>query len=380
MNYEENSSLHADQKEEMMMEQIIKQNMFSRTLFNESKLGAYYTDPVHAAKIGRLFRLQGECCVLEPSFGNAEALKAFLSQCERADEAGSVHTFGVELNRETFEQYKQEIEFPVCADFIGGIRASNRAFTLCFANPPYGVGGDDGSTRLEKLFVERIYQLMKTKGYLVLVVSLTTMNLDEFAKCLLARFKPVAFYRFDDKEFEKYKQVVFIGQKRVSIGLYRKEYEEWMIANPGAPLVDIPYIPKDPATRMEVPVSLESEIELFTTKEFDEAILLHNTSALVPVLKKALQTNAYQSVGLGKPIVPLKKDLLYLSAIAGGGQGLAGNEDRGDLHLQRGQAKPVQIETPEFNDEGEVHSVLVTTRNQITLHVIDNFGTIRELA
>ena len=85
------------------MEQIIKQNMFSRTLFNESKLGAYYTDPVHAAKIGRLFRLQGECCVLEPSFGNAEALKAFLSQCERADEAGSVHTFGVELNRETFE-------------------------------------------------------------------------------------------------------------------------------------------------------------------------------------------------------------------------------------------------------------------------------------
>ena len=30
----------------------------------------------------------------------------FLSQCERADEAGSVHTFGVELNRETFEQYK----------------------------------------------------------------------------------------------------------------------------------------------------------------------------------------------------------------------------------------------------------------------------------
>ena len=125
-----------------MMEQIIKQNMFSRTLFNESKLGAYYTDPVHAAKIGRLFRLQGECCVLEPSFGNAEALKAFLSQCERADEAGSVHTFGVELNRETFEQYKQEIEFPVCADFIGGIRASNRAFTLCFANPPYGVGGD----------------------------------------------------------------------------------------------------------------------------------------------------------------------------------------------------------------------------------------------
>ena len=48
------------------MEQIIKQNTFSRTVFNDSKLGAYYTDPMHATKIGRLFRLQGECCVLEP--------------------------------------------------------------------------------------------------------------------------------------------------------------------------------------------------------------------------------------------------------------------------------------------------------------------------
>mgnify|MGYP000338064731 FL=1 len=42
-----------------------------------------------------------------------------------------------------------------------------------------------------------------------MVVSLTTMNLDEFAKSLLARFKPVAFYRFDDEEFAKYKQVGF---------------------------------------------------------------------------------------------------------------------------------------------------------------------------
>ena len=37
-----------------MMEQIIKQNMFSRTLFNESKLGAYYTDPI----AGRMLRFR----------------------------------------------------------------------------------------------------------------------------------------------------------------------------------------------------------------------------------------------------------------------------------------------------------------------------------
>ena len=53
------------QKEETVMEQIIKQNTFSRTVFNDSKLGAYYTDPVHATKIGRLFRLQGECGVFK---------------------------------------------------------------------------------------------------------------------------------------------------------------------------------------------------------------------------------------------------------------------------------------------------------------------------
>ena len=42
------------------MEQIIKQNMFSRTLFNESKLGAYYTDPVHAAKNWKTVPIAGE--------------------------------------------------------------------------------------------------------------------------------------------------------------------------------------------------------------------------------------------------------------------------------------------------------------------------------
>lgn len=361
------------------MQEIIKQNTFSRTVFNESKLGAYYTDPLHAEKIGKLFQLQGECCVLEPSFGNGAALKSFLGQCSKGGEGCLIHTFGVELNRETFNQYKHEIEFPVCADFISGIRASNRVFSLCFSNPPYGLGGDDGLTRLERLFVERIYQLMKTNGYLVLIVSISTMNLDDFAKCLLARFKPAAFYRFHDKEFEKYKQVVFIGQRRPSIGLYRKEYEEWMMANARAELSDIPYIPEVDEPFFTVSESRESDIELFTSKEFDEELLLKNSSPLTSVLRRAIETEEYQSVGLGKPIVPLKKDLLYLSAIAGGGQGLAGNEERGDLHLQRGQAKPVQIETPEFNDDGEVDSVLVTTRNQITLHVIDNFGTIREL-
>ena len=41
------------------MEQIIKQNTFSRTVFNDSKLGAYYTDPVHATKNRKVIPIAG---------------------------------------------------------------------------------------------------------------------------------------------------------------------------------------------------------------------------------------------------------------------------------------------------------------------------------
>ncbi len=36
---------------------------------------------------------------------------------------------------------------------------------------------------------------------------------------------------------------------------------------------------------------------------------------------------SYTATELGHPAIPLKKDLLYLCAISGGGQGLTGSEE-----------------------------------------------------
>ena len=135
---------------------------------------------------------------------------------------------------------------------------------------------------MEQIIKQNMFS--RTLFNLVLVVSLTTMNLDEFAKCLLARFKPVAFYRFDDKEFEKYKQVVFIGQKRVSIEKWKGEIER-----------QIPYAKATIITDFSQLLELRKRGSLRVGKEFyilskDFAKLSYS---LKPVPKKEIAKMAY---------------------------------------------------------------------------------------
>ena len=65
-------------KEELLMRDFSNQSSFSRTLYNDAKLGAYYTDAGHTERMGRMIRLLGETSVLEPCCGDASALAALL--------------------------------------------------------------------------------------------------------------------------------------------------------------------------------------------------------------------------------------------------------------------------------------------------------------
>ena len=56
---------------------IKKQSSFSRSLANDAKLGAYYTDISMCRRISHLLRFpDGEVCCLEPSIGDGSAVAA----------------------------------------------------------------------------------------------------------------------------------------------------------------------------------------------------------------------------------------------------------------------------------------------------------------
>ena len=85
----------------------------------------------------------------------------------------------------------------------------------------------------------------------------------------------------------------------------------------------------------------------------------------------------YTTGMIGQPPVPLKKDLLYLLAIAGGGQGIVGTDENRDVHLQRGVARVVK--TSNISENGEKYVHLEKSYTQITLNIIENDGSIKVL-
>lgn len=351
---------------------MIKQNNFSRSLANEVKLGAYYTDKAHCRRIGKLFAFPSKFCVLEPSIGDGSAVKEVL-----ADADGS-SLFGVELNETTATEVKHCCDYFLNEDFLKGVKISNKVFSFCFSNPPYGVDAD-GKKRLEQEFVEKTFSYIAVDGIYVLVVPYYVLTDERFSKCFVARFEPLAVYRFDDEVYHQFKQVVIIGKRRAGLGYLRTAYEQWYMTVDT--LEKLPYLPQDgEVEKIPVPESDPDAVEYFTTLKFDAEKAAENLSGS-PVydLIEKFRMKPYSATEIGHPPVPLKKDLLYLCAVSGGGQGVVGSEADGDLHLQRGEAKIVKDTRIECGTNGKSNKMIETSRTKIVLNIIENDGTITSL-
>ena len=359
---------------------IRKTNLFSRSVANEEKLGAYYTDVEHCIRIGYLFDYPSdeEVSVLEPCIGDASAVLSFLGK-ENADDLRKV--FGVELNQKVAEVTKKNplINYLLPSDFLSGIKISHGAFGLCFSNPPYGE--DDNGVRLEQRFLEKISPYMKKGAPIAYVIPYYVLQNRKFQDCFLARFAPHAVYRFDDNIYKQFQQIVVIGVKHSEMMISKKSRD--FINSFCEEVESIPYLPKKKSD-VEMPLmavpSKESNIEYFTTLAFDkkEAAMHLNESPLFDKVGSFFMPE-YQSVEIGRPPIPLKKDLLYLLSVSGGGQGLVGNEKEGDLHLQRGVAKIVKKSTEEVDEETGNVTVSESTYTQTQLNIIQADGTITTL-
>lgn len=359
----------------MSMDAVMRQSQFSRDLGNAARMGAFYTDPEHCKRIGQLFAFPDEeVCVLEPSIGNGVAVNNILQGCK------SPTVFGVELNTCTYDALKEKEAFPYLlnADFLNGVKISRGAFSFCFANPPYGMH-QESKERLEKLFVEKLWGYLKTGAIFALVIPYYVLAEEKFARCFLARFNPLAFYRFDDDVYASYQQVVIIGQRRASLGMMRTWLPKFMERISSVDKFE--YLPQMGEEVQKIPVSASNanDIEYFTTLAFDvkKAAASLKNSELYRFIEKKAMVPEYHAAKLSRPPVPLKKDSLYLCAISGYGQGLAGSEETHDLHLQRGSAKV--IATPEIVSKDGKSVVVEHNYTKMVLNIIENNGKITTL-
>lgn len=365
-------------------EQTYKESRFSRNIANVAKLGAYYTDADHCRRIGMLFDFEAaeEINVLEPSVGDGSALLAVTGGRK------NLNLYAVELNRTTFETHlKNNEKFAAVLneDFLGGVKISNGVFSFCFANPPYGVQREEeGGKRLETLFLERIGWYLKADAYLVYVIPHGVFTDEKFFRQVMTRYYICECYRFDDQEYAKYHQVAVILRKKKGsmTGYLRSDFEAQY--EKVRRIETIPYLPTEASQitqRYEVLPSKDCEIEYFTAKTFDAEEAYRNISGspLYNSLGREIFQKKFSGCDLSQPIVPVSKDISYLLAVSGGGQGLAGSEEDGTLHLQRGVAKKVEVDSVNVDEKGRPKSVNARSFTQISLNIIQNDGTITQL-
>ena len=366
------------------MKRTYKESSFFQAAQNVKKLGAYYTDLEHCRRIGMLFDFDSadEICVLEPSIGDGSAVRAVTGDRK------NVKIFGVELQKETYlEHLKDNEKFHMVLneDFLRGVKISRGVFSFVFANPPYGTQNEDSdSKRLELLFLEKISNYVKSGAYVVYVIPFAVFKEERFLRTVLGKYEICSFYRFDEKEYEKYHQVaVILRKKKSGLGGYLKSalHDIWeKIMN----LEDFPYLPRtedELQVRYEVIPSKDQEVEYFTSLEFhpDEAVDRLDSSSLYELFNEEIFPKAYKGCDLNHPLVPVSKEISYLLAVSGGGQGMAGNEDEGTLHLQRGSARKSDDQGIEYDEKNKPKKITVTSYTKIQLNIIQNDGTITQL-
>lgn len=359
-----------------------------------SKKGAYYTDKGMCKRIGRLFDLPAgdEVSVLEPSVGDASAVRTFLDNVHV--KAKKTAIFAVELDAEVAKETREELKelsednVVIQADFLTGARISYNSFSLCFANPPYRKADALNDTSLETQFMKGIYPAMKKQGILVYVIPYYTLiDRTDFLNQFLVRFEPVACYRFDDKEYAQFQQIVLIGRRRLRIASWSDEGMEELREKFYESIKEkelLPYLPgldEEITEPIMVPASKPAEVKEFTTRFFDYARAGESLTTGSPLYKeqsRRINDGMYRPSTLNSPPVPLKKDLLYLCAISGGGQGYCGSEENGDLHLQRGVVKTVKEDEVTTNEKGE-NIIVEHSRSAISMALLENNGTFHHL-
>lgn len=362
---------------------------FSRTASNVEKMGAYYTDRQHCKDLAKLFVFPKDepVTALEPSIGDGFAVTAVTD----ASHNENVHIFGVELNAQVAEETRENpyVEQVLSGDFLTDVRISGKVFSFVFGNPPYLTEKEEEENltsmdnRLEWKFLEKVTNLMMTGGILVWVIPHRIFTDSFYFGRYLNRFELLKVYKFRKSEYEKFKQVVIIGRRLAGTkGLMRSKKEELLADMELEKLKELPEDFKE-SEKILVPASAPEQLKTFCLKEFDteEAGRILDSSSFMDVRKvigKELKQETFNTVDMGQPVIPLKKDSLYLCATAGAGMGLVGSE--GDLHLQRGNVE--MVETVEYEKDPTNPNKMIAvsvTKPQVSMTIVENSGKISHL-
>jgi len=315
---------------------ISSQSSFDRVLFNDKKMGAYFTDMTDALLLRNFFKFPDNepCCCIDPSCGDGVALATVTG---KSSGNRNVVNFGVELDRERYQECKNNpyVDYAIMADFMQEVRISRDVFTFGYLNPPYGESLL--KERYEKIFFKRIDNYLAPGAYLCMVVPYYIFTEDPvLARLITNRYDIMTCVKF--REFEKFKQIALIARKKSDNQPnleMAKAFQDY-VSNIDGMYIIPDTVPED--KRYAIPPSNPDDVKVFEGMGIDVDIVaqIPSQSHVGSMFSEATKIkDAFGTIGR-PPIMPGKSHI-YMLATSGFGRGIVGSEENRDKHLQRGR-------------------------------------------
>jgi predicted RNA methylase len=321
------------------------------------KMG-YYPTPISVVeRIKSFIRFTEDSMILDPCCGEGKAL------AELAEDTGA-KTYGIEIDGHRAEEAKTKLDYLLKCG-CEQTRISNSCFSCLFLNPPYDwETEDEGSERKEKVFLKETMKYLKPKGLLIYIIPQSRLD-KSIAKILAYRFENFLAYRFQDKEYEAFKQIVLFAVKKKESSMEEEALGK-LIQVPTIELKDIPI--KDKPV-YDLPSS--KEIALFKSTVIDEEELVKEVSGSL-LWEKFKELARVEEQKLERPPLPLHTGHLGLLLANGCLDGIVGEGD--DMHIVKGKVEKVVNKYTEL--KGEVTEERELEQYKVSIKILKQDGEI----
>lgn len=331
---------------------------------SQAKGGYYPTPPEEMALIcKRLVLEQGLINMMDPCAGKGEALRQAADYFKLA--GAEPVTFAVELEESRYKEAKERLDKVVHGGYEG-LRASNGVFSFLYLNPPYDWSFD--GIRQELVFLNDLTapgKYLQTGAVMAFCIPATTLKY--VANLIAIRFTNVKVYRFTDKNYPVFKQVVLFGKRKQGRGdpediKVIKEMLLLMSEDPSS----IPVLDQDDGWTITVPVST-GDVQLFKGENLDpEEIACDLRSINWQKIEDLVTVKSSSKTELPKPLLPLKLAHIATAIAAGAVDGQAGD------HYRRGVTK--QITEFQKTEDEKNHIEIETQRFVSIIRVFSSEG------
>ena len=326
-------------------------------LMNRARMGYFPTDPSHVERLKEAIAFPEDAAnLIDPCCGEGIALQIF-------SEGTQSRTYGIELDEIRGEEAQKRLYRVGFGSFFHS-RISLNAFQGLWLNPPYlSVPSENGSRRLERSFLADSMRLLQNGGILIYIIPYYRATPD-VCRVLCENFTDLRVHKFIGKEFERFKQVAFIGVKteRREAEKMAKRLSEYML-NPE----NIPPITQLPKQCYIMP-SAKKKVELFKGAVF-------NVSELADQLKKSTSIDRlFEDSTLDnrerRPLLPLNLSQVGLVGASGMMNGLV---ECDTPHIIKGRIVKEKKTKVGADNNGKT-SLREITSNRLIFNVLTSTG------